>query len=129
MRCINQITLRGRLGANPETKKFGDNKITKLTLAVTRSWKENNEWKDEVTWVNVDAWNKVGEGIASAVKGDFIQVYGRLSIRSYESGGEKKYATEVVAEDAVIVQSNKASEPQRSAGVNVQPSDNDEIPF
>ena len=87
----NQITLIGHVGQAPISKLFGDtgNKVVKFSIAV-KEYSANKE-KAEL-WIDVDAWNGLGERILSTVtKGREIAVTGRLAISTYpsEKDGEK----------------------------------------
>lgn len=44
----------------------------------------------------------VAEQAAGIRKGDVVTVDGQLRTRSYDKGGEKRYATEVVAKSVVV---------------------------
>ena len=73
--------------------------VHSFSVATDRSWKDkaSGEWKKQTEWVNVIAWDK--KFIDKYSKGDLVWVQGRLQTRSYDKGGEKRYVTEVVAED------------------------------
>lgn len=79
----NQITLIGHVGQTPIEKTFGDtgNKVVKFSIAV-KEYSANKEKED--LWIDVDAWNGLGERILSTVtKGREVAITGRLAISSY----------------------------------------------
>jgi single-strand DNA-binding protein len=105
-RSVNKVILIGHLGRDAETKFTpGGTSVTKFSVATNRRWKDqqSGEWKDETDWSNVVLWK--GENVANYLtKGKQVYVEGRLRNRSYEDkDGKKVYATEVVAEDVILL--------------------------
>ncbi len=105
-RSVNKVILVGHLGKDAETK-FTTSGVAKTTfsIATSRRWKDQQtgEWKEETDWSNVVLWRS--ENLANYLtKGKQIYVEGRLSNRSYEDkDGVKKYITEVVADDVILL--------------------------
>jgi single-strand DNA-binding protein len=100
------VILVGRLGKDAETKFTpGGASVTKFSVATSRRWKDqqSGEWKEETNWSNITFWR--GENVAPyLLKGTQIYVEGRLQTRSYEDkDGKKVYATDVVAEDVILL--------------------------
>ncbi len=105
-RSVNKVILVGNLGRDAETKFTPSGaSVTRFAVATTRSWKdkESNEWKEETNWTNVVLWRQ--ENLANyLVKGKQIYVEGRLQTRNYDDkDGKKVYATEVVADDVILL--------------------------
>jgi single-strand DNA-binding protein len=105
-RSVNKVILLGNLGRDAETKFTPSGAaVTRFSVATTRSWKDQqtNEWKEETNWTNVTLWRQ--ENVANYLtKGRQVYVEGRLQTRSYEDkDGKKVYATEVVADDVILV--------------------------
>jgi single-strand DNA-binding protein len=105
-RSVNKVILVGHLGRDAETKFTpGGTSVTKFSVATSRRWKDKDsgEWKDETDWSNVTLWR--GENVAPyLLKGTQVYVEGRLHTRSYEDkDGKKVYATEVVADDVILL--------------------------
>ncbi len=99
-RSVNQVTLLGRLGKDAEVK--GDRAT--FSIATSRRWKDqqSGEWKEEADWHNVVLWR--GGGVLEfLVKGTQVFVQGELRSRSYEKDGAKKYVTEVVAREVILI--------------------------
>jgi single-strand DNA-binding protein len=93
----NRIILVGNLTRDPEIRYVASGKaVTKFTLAVN-----NPRNKDETTYVDIVAWDKLGETCNSFLKkGMSTLVEGRLVIRSYDDkDGNKRKATEVVIDN------------------------------
>jgi single-strand DNA-binding protein len=105
-RSVNKVILIGNLGRDAETKYTPQGvAVSRFSIATTRRIKDNatNEWKDETDWNNVTLWRN--ENLAPYLqKGKQVYVEGRLQTRSYQDkDGVKKYSTEVVAEDVILL--------------------------
>jgi single-strand DNA-binding protein len=105
-RSVNKVILIGHLGRDAETKFTpGGAAVTRFSVATNRRWKDKDsgEWKEETDWSNVVLWRS--ENLANYLtKGKQVYVEGRLQTRSYEDkDGKKVYATEVVAEDVILL--------------------------
>ena len=105
-RSVNKVILLGRLGRDAETKFTpGGAAVTRFSVATSRRWKDKDsgEWKEETDWSNVVLWRS--ENLANYLtKGKQVYVEGRLQTRSYEDkDGKKVYATEVVADDVILL--------------------------
>jgi single-strand DNA-binding protein len=104
-RSVNKVILLGHLGKDAETK-FTPSGVAKtsFTIATNRRWKDQQtgEWKEETDWHNCVIWR--AENVANYLqKGKQVYVEGRLQTRSYEQDGQKKYFTEVVCDDLVLL--------------------------
>ncbi len=105
-RSVNKVILIGNLGKDAETKFTPSGvSVSTFSIATTRSIKDPNtgDWKDETDWSNVVLWRK--ENLAPYLtKGKQVYVEGRLQTRSYnDKDGNKRYATEVVAEEVMLL--------------------------
>ena len=93
----NRVILVGNLTRDPEIKYTQSGKgVTKFSLAVN-----NPRNKEETTFVDIVAWDKLGETCNKYLKkGSNTLVEGRLVIRSYDDkDGNKRKATEVVIDN------------------------------
>ena len=98
----NTVTVSGNLTREPELKfTTGGRAVTTLGIAVNRRYQVNNEWTEEVSFLNITAWAQLGENAAASLqKGDRIFVTGRLQQRSWDTpAGEKRSVVEIVADD------------------------------
>jgi single stranded DNA-binding protein (ssb) len=142
---MNKVILIGRLTRDPELRftAGSGSAVTTFTLAVDRNFK-NKDGQKEADFINIVVWNKLAEIIANNVtKGKLVAVSGRLQTRTYEGNdGQKKYITEVVADDFQFLEKRDGSGPSmpRSFGGGTSnanapeedffPADGDEdIPF
>ncbi len=95
----NSITIVGYVGQDPKSVSFGDtgNKVVKFSVAVKEFSSNSDEQK--TMWLDVDAWNGLGERALSTItKGREVVVNGRLALSSYnkEVNGEKVQMTKPV---------------------------------
>jgi single-strand DNA-binding protein len=103
----NKVQLIGNVGNDPEIKTFeGGKKVVNFTLATNESYKnEKGEKVEQTEWHKVTAWGKTADIIEKYVtKGKEIAIEGKLTHRSYdEKNGEKRFITEVVANDVLLL--------------------------
>ncbi len=101
----NRVILVGNLTRDPEIRYTQSGKgVTKFTLAVN-----NPRNKEETTFVDVVAWDRLGETCNTYLKkGMNALVEGRLVIRSYDDkDGNKRKATEVVIDNMQMLGSRR----------------------
>ncbi|QCX39168.1 single-stranded DNA-binding protein [Aureibaculum algae] len=109
----NKVQLIGNLGDNPEiiTLESGK-KLAKFSIATNESYKNaSGEKVTDTQWHNVIAWNKTAEIIEKYLaKGNEVAVEGKLTTRSYDDkDGNKKYITEVVINELLMLGKNKSA--------------------
>lgn len=115
-KTVNKWIGVGTIGRDAEVSHTpsGSN-VVKFSLATNYRYKKNNEYVEETDWHNVVAWNK--ETVAQYLtKGTKVYVEGRYTNRSYQDkNGDKKYISEVVCDDIVLLGGGKPAE-QSSKG-------------
>jgi len=88
MRGFNKVILAGNLTRDPELRYTPAGlAIAKFGLAVNRSWKDGQtgEMKEEVTFVDIDAFGKQVETIGQFLrKGRPILIEGRLRLDTWD---------------------------------------------
>ena len=103
----NKVNLIGNLGANPDVKIFeSGKKMVRLSLATSDNYKNaSGEKVEETQWHNLVAWGKTADIAEKYLqKGSELAIEGKLSYRSYEDkNGEKKYITEIVINELVML--------------------------
>jgi single-strand DNA-binding protein len=109
-RSVNKVILVGHLGKDAETKFTpSGSAVTKFSVATNRRWKDkqSGDWKEETNWTNVSLWQ--AENLAQyQTRGKQVYVEGRLQTRSYDDkDGKKVYATDVVADDVILLSGNR----------------------
>jgi len=113
---LNKVMLLGNLGADPELRVTpGGQAILKLRLATTESYLDKSNTRQERTeWHSVTVWGKRGEALAKILgKGSSIFVEGGLRTSSYEKDGEKRYRTEIVANNIILAGRRGGGDAQR----------------
>ncbi|MBQ8249073.1 MAG: single-stranded DNA-binding protein [Clostridia bacterium] len=114
---LNKVILGGRLTAKPELKQTpAGAMVTSFTVAVTRRFGEKQAEgavKAIADFINVTAWRKNAELVCRYFdKGSSICVVGSIQTRTWEDKqGNKRYATEVVADEIHFVDSKGNSVP------------------
>ena len=96
---LNQTVIVGRIVRDPELRETDSgSKITNITLAVPRSFKNpNGEY--ETDFISCILWKGVAENVVEYCKrGDLVGVKGRIQSRNIEEEDKKKQVLEVVAE-------------------------------
>lgn len=156
MPSLNKVLLMGNLTRDPELRVTPKGTpICQFSLAINRQFKmESGESREEVIYVDVEAWGKQGETIAKyCTKGRPLYVEGRLRLDQWEDKNtkEKRSRMKVVLEqfqflgdsrgsgnaapsDAGIDQTatpERHSPPPRAAGAKPAASENldEDVPF
>lgn len=101
MSDINQVTITGRLGADPELRRTqAGSSIANLRVAVSEVWRDKNsgERKERTEWIPVVIFN---EGLCKVAeqylrKGSRVLIQGKWTSRKWQDqSGNDRYATEL----------------------------------
>ncbi|MBQ7599981.1 MAG: single-stranded DNA-binding protein [Clostridia bacterium] len=117
---LNKVILGGRLTTEPELKSTtsGVSVIT-FTVAVNRRF-GNKDGENQADFIRVTAWRQTAEFVSKFFhKGSSICVVGSIQTRSWtDNNGQKRYETEVVADEAYFVdsKSDSSAQAQKSSG-------------
>lgn len=109
---LNQTVIVGRLVREPELRETETGKkITNITLAVPRSYKNVNGEYD-TDFISCVLWQGVAENTVNYIKkGDLLGIKGRVQSRVIEEDEEvRKNVMEIVAEKVTFLSSKKADE-------------------
>jgi single-strand DNA-binding protein len=114
MANFNKVILAGNLTRDPELRYTPKGTaVAKLGLALNRNWTtETGEKREEVTFVDVDAFGKQAEVIAQYLrKGRSLLVEGRLKLDQWDdkATGQKKSKLGVVLESFSFLDSGNRS--------------------
>ena len=118
---FNKVILGGRITADPELKSTPSGiSVTSFTVAVNRSYRGKNGEEPQADFINVTAWRNTAEFITRHFhKASSICIVGSIQTRSYtDKQGQKRYATEVVADEAYFVDSKSEADNRRTASQN-----------
>lgn len=98
MSSLNHVVLIGRLTRDPELRYTASGiAVANFTIAVDR--RPRSDGTKEADFIRVVAWGKQGENCGSyLVKGRLVAIEGRLQVHTYQSDGQNRTATEVIAE-------------------------------
>ena len=110
MASLNKVILIGNLTADPELKQTPSGiSVVSFTIAINRRYQSKNATEGQQTadFINIVAWRQTAEFVTRYFKkGKPILVCGSLQSRSYTDGqGNKRYITEVVADEVGFVES------------------------
>ncbi len=115
-RTMNRVELLGRVGTDPELR-YSQNgtAVCQLRLATDRR-RQNGE--TEADWHSVVCFGKLAEAVGEYVqKGNRVFLSGSLAHSSYETeDGQRRYRTEVQAQEIIFLDSNGNGGNGRSSG-------------
>jgi len=138
-RGLNKVLLIGNLGADPEMRYTPSGKaVTTFNIAVNRMRRDQStgEQQKDTQWFSIVAWEQLAEFCTRYLaKGRSVYVEGRLQTRSWDApDGSKRYKTEIVAQEIILLDRAPASAPEAGAPAPAeedldQPLTEDELPF
>lgn len=141
MASFNKVILIGNMVADPELKKTPSGvSVTSFRIAVGRRFTKQGE-QPQADFIDIVAWRQQAEFVVRFfTKGKPILVCGQLQTRSWtDNNGQKKYATEVVADEVSFVgnKGDNASSTDPSSAPSYEPnrggfedlSDDESLPF
>ncbi len=107
---MNKSILLGRLTKKPEIRlsQANNTKVASFTLAVNRKYVKEGEER-QADFINIIAYAKLAEFVEKYLdKGMQICLTGRIQTRVWDdANGQKRYATEIIAEEIDFADSNK----------------------
>lgn len=111
--AFNKVVLIGNLTADPELKATQSGiSVCSFSIAVNRPKSKDGDQKCD--FINIQAWRQTAEFVCKFFKkGKPILVCGQLQTRSWtDNQGNKRIATEVVADEVSFVGNNESTEPK-----------------
>ena len=150
MASFNRVILAGNLTRDPELRYTPQGKaIAKIGIAVNRTWTgDNGEKKEEVTFIDVDAFGRSAELIGQYMrKGRPILLEGRLKLDTWEDKNthQKQSKLKVVLDSFTFIDSKgseggaparpaaaapaAAAQPAAPADTDGPPPEEDDVPF
>ena len=141
---MNKVILMGRLTRDPEVRYTQTNNtlVASFSLAVNRRFARQGEER-QADFINIVAWNKTGEFCSKYFKkGQQVSIIGRIQTRTWDDeNGQKRYVTEVIAEEAYFADSKRDGEtgvsfdatfgtmPESVGSSDFEVSSGDDLPF
>lgn len=113
MASLNKVILIGHLVADPELKQTPNSvSVCSFRIGITRRFAKQGE-QAQSDFINIVAWRQQAEFVAKYFrKGTAIQIVGSLQSRDYtDQQGNKRYVTEVVADEVSFVERKSDSQP------------------
>ena len=108
---MNKVFLIGRLTRDPELRYTGSNlPVATFSLAVNRNF-TNQSGEREADFINIVVWRKQAENVKNYLtQGSQVAIDGRIQTISYDdNNGQKRYVTEVVADNVEFIGSRNSS--------------------
>ena len=108
---LNKVILGGRLTADPELKQTPSGvAVVSFSIAINRRYQTKSAdgtQAQQADFINVVAWRQTAEFISRYFRrGSAICITGSIQTRTWQDQqGQKRYATEVVADEAMFVDS------------------------
>ena len=106
MASFNKVILVGNMTADPELKQTtGGVSVCSFSIAVNRRFAKPEQGQQNVDFINIVTWRQSAEFVSRYFKkGNPILICGQLQTRSWtDTQGQKRYATEVVADEVSFV--------------------------
>jgi single-strand DNA-binding protein len=141
-KSLNKVTLIGNLGKDPELSYTASGiAVAKFSIATGERWKDDSgNFQERTEWHNIVAWRKLAEICGQYLKkGSKVYLEGKLQTRSWDdkNTGVKRYATDIVADDLIMLDSKGASEGSYSGAsdvaagpiADVSEPEKDDLPF
>lgn len=153
MSSFNQVILLGNVTRDPEVRYTPKGTaVTELGMAMNRVYTtENNEKREEVTFVDVTLWGRTAEIAGEyAKKGRSVMIEGRLQLDTWDDkqSGQKRSKLKVVGEALHLLggrpggsggEGGESTTGNKYSGASTRPAappktppaepDDDEIPF
>jgi len=121
MAGINKVILIGNLGRDPEVRYTPDGTaVANFSIATSREWtdKSSGEKKEQTEWHRIVAFRRLAEICGEYLaKGRQVYIEGYLQTREWDDrDGNKRYTTEVVANQMQMLGSRSSSNADRQSG-------------
>lgn len=116
---LNRAQIIGNLTRDPEVRMAGAQKVATFGVATSFSWTDQatGQKKEKTEFHNVVAWRRLAEICEQYLKkGAKVYIEGRMQTRDWEGeDGVKRYKTEVVAENMIMLD-RKGAAPSSPVG-------------
>ena len=101
-RSLNKVMLIGNVGNDPEIRATGSGaRVAKMSLATSYKRKDGEE---KTEWHRLTFFGRLTDIVEQWVKkGDRLYVEGRIEYSESETDGQKKYWTDVIVQEMVML--------------------------
>ena len=112
MNSVNKVILVGNLAADPEVRQTSKGTtVATFPVATNRDFTSNGEKKKVTDFHRVVAWGKLAEICGKYLeKGKAVYVEGLVLNRAYEKDGERRYVTEIRADEVNMLSFKRSGE-------------------
>ena len=110
-RSLNKVMLIGNVGNAPDIRATSSGtQVAKVSLATNRQWKDSSgQQKEKTEWHRLTFFGRLVDIVDQWVKkGDRLYVEGRLEYSESETDGQKKYWTDIIVAEMVMLGSTGA---------------------
>jgi len=119
-RSLNKVQIIGNLTQDPEVRQTpGGASVCSISVATNRQWTDQSGNKQEkAEFHNVVLWRGLADIAGKYLaKGRRVYIEGRLETRSWDGqDGQKRYRTEIVGDNMIMLDSRGAGNDGGSAG-------------
>ncbi len=120
MAGVNKVILLGNLGKDPEVRHLeGGATVANFPIATSETYKDKTtgEKKEITEWHNIVVWRGLAEVAEKYLKkGSQIYLEGKLKTRSWEKDGVKRYTTEIVGDNFVMLNKKSSENSSQPSG-------------
>lgn len=124
MASFNRVILMGNLTRDVELRRTPQGTaVVDIGLAVNDRVKRNEEWVDEVTFVDITLWGRTAEVASEYLsKGSPVMIEGRLKFESWETDdGQKRNKLKVVGERMQMLGGRQSGQRENQGGAYSEP--------
>lgn len=144
--ALNKAIIIGYLGDEPQVRTLNSGgKVASLSVSTPEkgyTTKSGQQIPDKSEWHNIVLWDRLADVAEKYLhKGSMVYVEGKIRTRSYDKNGEKRYVTEIHADNLQLLdrksetsnqqqQYRQQTQAQQPAYAPVQDDEqHDETPF
>jgi single-strand DNA-binding protein len=128
MANLNKVMLIGTITRDPEIKYTPKGTaIAAFGIAINHTYTTNGEKREDVTFVDLEAYGRVAEVIGEyCKKGKQLFIEGRLKLDTWDDkqSGQKRSKMKVVADNIQLLSSGEKRESAESGKVNLKGAKN-----
>ena len=109
-RSLNKVMLIGNVGNDPDIRATSSGtQVGKVSLATNRQWKDGSgQQREKTEWHRLTFFGRLVDIVDQWVKkGDRLYVEGRIEYSESEKDGQKRYWTDVIVTEMVMLGSTQ----------------------
>jgi single-strand DNA-binding protein len=117
-KSVNKVQIIGTLGRDPEMKYLpSGSAVVSVSVATDESYQDKNSGQkvEKTEWHRMTAFGKLAEIIGQYLKkGSKAYFEGKLRTNEYEKDGIKRYSTEIVICEMMMLDGKQEGQPQQN---------------